>query len=68
MAFGAAVEILAESVRGALDVVCIFVAGVDMVTVGLDTVGSCWCFFDVDFSGGVVVDVVLVVVAVIGFC
>ena len=44
MAFGAAVEILAESVRGALDVVCIFVAGVDMVTVGLDTVGSCWCF------------------------
>ena len=66
MAFGAAV--LAESVRGALDVVCIFVAGVDMVTVGLDTVGSCWCFFDVGFSGDVVVDVVLVVVAVIGFC
>jgi hypothetical protein len=68
MAFGAAVEILAEFVGGALDAVCIFIAGVDMVNVGLGTVGSCWCFFDVGFSGDVIVDVVLVVVAVIGFC
>ena len=42
----------AESFVSAFDTFCIFIAGVDVVAVGLTAVSSCWCC-TVGIGGGV---------------